>query len=578
MWSPGRHSDRLPTRLTQAPEQVGQMSGQQPNQSQPDVPRPKHRIVILGGGFAGVYTAVYLERAMTRAERNQIELTIVSNENYIVFQPLLPEVISGTIDTLHCLTPIRRLARRTQLYSRSIDAIDLTAKTVRLSPGYLPRPLDLPFDELVVCLGTRLNFDLVPGTREHAIPFKNIGDALRLRNEAVRILEEANVEQDPEEKRKLLTFVVGGGGFSGVECIAELHDFVCSAELAYDNVAKHEIRCVLLQSGPRILPEVSEDLAAYAHRILTQRGVEIRLNTRLKAVSADAAIITDKATGATEVIACRTIVTTVPAAPHPLIDMLPTEHNGGRIAVTEFLNVQGHPGLWSLGDCAAVPQVDGIFSPPTAQHALRQAQTCANNILANLRGQPLQKFKFTGLGSLASLGHYSAVAEVMGVRLRGFIAWVVWRAVYLVRFPGFDRQVRIAIDWLLDILLPRDITQLRIFPPEQIHNERFHAGERVFNRGDYGNKLYVILSGEAQVVRDGNVLATLHAGEVFGEVALVSEAVRNADIHAVTDLEVLSVSRPAFEKLVRYLPGTRRALVDIMRQRGIDASKLDDSG
>ena len=538
----------------------------------------KKRILILGGGFAGVYTAMYLEQGLFWGERDQYEISLVSLENYMVFQPLLPEVISGTIETLHVITPIRRLAKRTRLHTREILEINLERKVVTLGPEFLPKTKELPFDHLVVALGSRLNSDLVPGMQEHAIPFKYLGDALRLRTAIVQVLEEADNETDPEERKRLLTFVVGGGGFSGVECIAELHDFVCSAELAYDNVAKHEIRCVLLQSGPRILPEVSEDLAAYAHRILTQRGVEIRLNTRLKAVSADAAIITDKATGATEVIACRTIVTTVPAAPHPLIDMLPTEHNGGRIAVTEFLNVQGHPGLWSLGDCAAVPQVDGIFSPPTAQHALRQAQTCANNILANLRGQPLQKFKFTGLGSLASLGHYSAVAEVMGVRLRGFIAWVVWRAVYLVRFPGFDRQVRIAIDWLLDILLPRDITQLRIFPPDQIHNERFHAGERVFNRGDYGNKLYVILTGEAQVVRDGNVLATLHAGEVFGEVALVSEAVRNADIHAVTDLEVLSVSRPAFEKLVRYLPGTRRALVDIMRQRGIDASKLDDSG
>jgi NADH dehydrogenase len=548
----------------------------------------KERIVILGGGFAGVYTAMFLERGMTRAERARIELTIVSNENYIVFQPLLPEVISGTIDTLHCLTPIRRLARRTQLYTRNIEAIDVARKVVRLGPGYRPKPLELPYDQLVVCLGTRLNFDLVPGTREHAIPFKNLGDALRLRNEAVRVLEEANIETDPEEKRRLLTFVVGGGGFSGVECIAELHDFVCSAELAYDNISRADIHCVLLQSGARILPEVSEDLAAYAHRILSDRGIEIRLNTRLQAVSADAAIIQDKATGTRETIPSRTIVTTVPAAPHPLIDALPTEHEGGRIRVSEHLDVPGLPGLWALGDCAAVPQVDGIFSPPTAQHALRQARTCADNILASLRGKPLQKFTFTGLGSLASLGHYSAVADVLGVRLRGFIAWVFWRAIYLVRFPGFDRQVRIAIDWLLDILLPRDITQLRIFAPEQIHNERFHTGERVFDRGDYGNKLYVVMSGEAEVRRDGELLARLGPGEMFGEAALLSDAPRNAEIRAASALEVLSVSRPAFEKLVRHLPGTRHAIMEVMRGRGLDASLLgngqldngrrDDSG
>jgi NADH dehydrogenase len=449
----------------------------------------KKRILILGGGFAGVYTAVYLGKGMTADERANIEVTIVSNENYIVFQPFLPEVISGTIETLHCITPIRRMAKHAQLYTRLIEEIDLEKKTVRLAPEYVPKPIILKYDHLVVGLGTKLNYDLVPGMREHAIPFKYLGDALRLRNQAVGVLEEAAIETDPEERRRLLTFVVGGGGFSGVECIAELNDFLTSAVKAYPGIEREEIHCVLLQSADRILPELGESLAIYAQEILENRGVEIQLNVRLRAVSGDGVIVMDKATKESTIIASRTVVTTVPSAPHDLVTTLPCELDRGRIVVTENMDVPDHRGLWAVGDCAAVPQVDGITSPPTAQHALRQAKTCANNILATIRGKKMKRFGFTGLGKLASLGRMSAVAEVFGFKMKGVIAWVFWRTVYLSKFPGFDRQIRIGIDWFLDLLLPRDITQVRIFQPESIIQEHFHKGEKIFDQGDYGDKL-----------------------------------------------------------------------------------------
>ncbi|HSG91180.1 MAG TPA: FAD-dependent oxidoreductase [Pseudomonadales bacterium] len=535
----------------------------------------RHRILILGGGFAGVYTAKFLASGLRRAERARVEITIVSNENYMVFQPLLPEVVSGTIEMLHVITPIRRMARAAQLYTREIEAIDVRRKRVRLAPGFVPRPMELEYDELVVCLGTQLNFDLVPGMREHALPFKYLGDALRLRNDAVHVLEEADIEQDPEEKRKLLTFVVAGGGFSGVECMAELHDFLHSAVRAYENIAPEELNCILVQSGQRILPELQEQLALYAQRILTKRGIDLRLNTRMTAVSADAVIVTDKTTQAQTVIPTRTMITTVPAKPHPLVAALPVEHEGGRIRVTEFLNVPEMSDIWAVGDCAAVPQKDGIFSPPTAQHALRQARTCADNILARMRGEAMQSFAFTGLGSLASLGSRSAVAEVMGVRLRGFVAWVAWRAIYLMKFPGLDRQIRIAVDWTLDFILPRDITQLRIFQPDPIHNEHFHAGELVFDDGDFGDKLYVILEGEADIEKDGTVLTTLGQEEVFGEAALISDRPRGAAVRARTALDVLSVSRPSFQKLIGHMPGTRASIEEIMIERGMDPRQMD---
>lgn len=530
----------------------------------------KKRILILGGGFAGVYTAMYLERGLFWGERDQYEISLVSLENYMVFQPLLPEVISGTIETLHVITPIRRLAKRTRLHTREIVAIDLQRKVATLGPEFLPKTKDVSFDHLVVALGSRLNSDLVPGMREHAIPFKYLGDALRLRTAIVQALEEADTETDADERRRLLTFVVGGGGFSGVECIAELHDFLRSAVSAYQSIKISDLRVILLQSADRILPELGESLAKYAHRILERRGIEIRLHTRLKAVTAEGAVLQRKGATESEFIPARTVVATVPAAPHRLVEQLPVEKDkGGRIVVLPEMHVPGTPYVWALGDCAAVPQPDGIMSPPTAQHALRQAQTCASNILATLRGTPLRRFSFTGLGKLASLGHRSAVAEVLGVKLRGFIAWIFWRAIYLSKFPGLDRKWRIFTDWCLDLFLPRDITEVRIFRADSVSREHFHTGEAVFDQGDFGDKVYVVVSGDADVLRDGYSVATLTKGDVFGEMALIADHPRSAAVRAKTPLDVISISRDAFSKLVTHLPGVKNEMNAVLQKHTV---------
>lgn len=521
-------------------------------------------VLILGGGFAGVYTAMNLEKAMRRNERDKIRITLVSRENYIVFQPLLPEVISGTIEILHVISPIRRLARNANLYNREIEEINLKEKWVRLAPGFRPKPLTLHYDHLVIGLGTQLDYSKVPGSREHAIPFKYLGDALKLRNHVVHLMEEADNEPDPVEKRKQLTFVVAGGGFSGVECIAELNDFVRDARKAYQNIREEDIRVVLLQSAERILPEMSDGLAKFAHDILERRGVEIRLNCRLTALTANEAIISVKGQDGTEVIATKTTVATVPAGPHPLIESLPCEFDRKRIKVDDCLEAVGWPGVWALGDCAAVPQKDGITSPPTAQHALRQAKTCAENILASIRSQPKKPFMFTGLGKLASLGRRSAVAEVFGLKMSGLPAWLLWRAVYLSKMPGLDRKIRVFADWWHDIFLPREITQVKIFTPDAVLQEHFEPGEFVFDIGDFGDKVYFIVNGQVEVVKDGEVLATLSKGDCFGEVALISDHPRSASIRAKTPLDVISVSRYAFKTLLTHVPGVKQSMEEVM--------------
>jgi NADH:ubiquinone reductase (H+-translocating) len=528
------------------------------------MPTDKTHIVILGGGFGGVYTAKYLWRYLSRAERQSVQISLVSPENYLVFQPMLPEVVSGTLETLHVISPIRRIIPHATLYVRPVEEIDVENGRVRLAPGYSLRHLDLKYDHLVLALGTRLATGMVPGLEEHAIPFKYLGDALRLRNHVVHALEEAAIADDPQERRRLLTFVVAGGGFSGVECIAELHDFLTHAIRAYPQLKTKELRSVLLQSGEAILPEMKPSLANFAHKLLERRGVEILVNTRLSAVTQQAAVVFHKPTKESTTIPSRTVIATVPVEPHPLLTDLSLSKVGGRVSVNSFLYCEERPNIWALGDCAAIPLSDGRTAPPTAQHAVREARQCAKNIIARRRGEPMRPFAFESLGSLASLGRRSAVADVFGVRISGILAWILWRAVYLSKFPGLDRKARIVADWTMDMFLPRDITQVRIFKHPQVHREHFEAGEEVFRQGDVGDRIYFIIDGEGDVVIDGGVTDSVGPGSVFGEIALMKDRPRTATIRARTAMSLASVERDAFHTLVAHFPGVRDAMDQIL--------------
>ena len=528
---------------------------------------PKKRIVILGGGFGGVYTAVHLGRLLSRRELETIEIVLVNRENYIVFQPLLPEVISGSVELNHVIAPIRRLAPHARLYTGGIESIDLAARVVTFSDEVRPVPLAIRYDHLVVAMGTRLDDSQIPGLREHAIPFKYLRDALYLRNQIVHSLEAAENESDPETRGRLLTFVVAGGGFSGVECIAEMNDFLREAVHAYHHIAERDLRLILLQRGDRILPELTETLAAFAHRSLVKRGVEIRLGACLKAVSADRVLIENRTTRGDEIIGARTTVATIAGGQHPLLAALPLAQEKGRLIVNQETEVPGRPGVWALGDCAAIRQIDGNLSPPTAQHALRQAKTCAENIVASLRGSPRKIFRFSGLGKLASLGRRSAVAEIFGFRLKGLLAWLLWRGVYVTKFPGLDGQFRLLADWALDAFLPRNITHLRLFHKQDVHREHFEPGETVFSEGDCGHKVYCIVRGEAIVERGGALVATLTTDEVFGEASLVERRPRNATVRAATALDVIVVSRGAFEDLLEHFPGLSGTMQEMMGKR-----------
>jgi NADH:quinone reductase (non-electrogenic) len=518
------------------------------------------RIVVLGGGFGGVYTAKYLWQHLSKSERENVRISLVSPENYLVFQPMLPEVISGTLEILHVISPIRRIVPNATLYVRAVESIDVAQQRVRLAPGYGLRHLDLDYDHLVIALGTNLAYKTVPGLGQHAIPFKYLGDALRLRNHLVHVLEEAAIADNPDERRRLLTFVVAGGGFSGVECIAEMHDFLIHAVKAYPGLTAKDLRTVLLQSADHILPEMKPSLASFAHRLLEKRGIEIRLNTRLTAVTEQQAVIQHKPTGEASTIASRTVVATVPVEPHPLLGSLPLTRTGGRINVNRFLHCDEASNIWALGDCAAIPAVDGGFVPPTAQHAIREARQCAQNIVATMHGTPLHPFQFKSLGALASLGRRSAVAEVLGIRLSGILAWILWRIVYLSKFPGLDRKARILADWTMDMFLPRDITQVRIFRHDQVRREHFQPGEVVFHQGDVGDRVYFVIDGAGQVEVDGVAKVVVGPGDVVGEIALIADTPRTATFRAEKPMDLASVSRETFHTLVAHFPGVKATM------------------
>jgi len=525
-------------------------------------PPQKKRVVILGGGFGGVFAAAALEKRL--GARDDVELVLVSKENYFVFQPMLPEVIGGTIGLTDLVSPLKHLLPRTELHVRDVMGVDLAARTVTTAPGFQPHPHVLPFDHLVLALGNVTDFRGLRGLAEHALPFKNLQDALEVRNRVIRSVEEAAIEQhDPRLREELLTFVVAGGGFSGVEVVAELNDFARGIARRFPSLDPREIRVVLVHSQDRILPEVTEKLGRFAERILRERGVEIALNTRLEAATGAEALLADGRR-----IPTRTLISTVPSSPHPRIEDLPVPKSRGRVQVTRELAVEGHDGVWALGDCALVPAPEGGFAPPTAQHATRQADVLAQNVMAAIDGGARRAFSFRGLGKMGSLGSRSAVAEIGGIPVSGVLAWFLWRTIYLLKLPGWGRRAKVAASWTFDLFLPPDLVQFRFAVPPVMRREHYEPGQEVFHEGDLGDRIYTILRGSAEMVRGDRAIARLGPGDLFGEMALlVEQGVRSATVRCIEPLDVWSLPRRDLDLLAQGLPDVRRNLAQLRGER-----------
>ena len=524
----------------------------------------KKQIVILGGGFAGIYTARTLERML---RPDEADICLVNRENYWVYQPMLPEVISGSIAIMNVVCPIRRLCPRTNLVMREVEDIDLKNQIVSVSPGFRPRAKKIPYDYLVIALGEVTNYYGMPGMIENAMPFRTLADAITIRNHVIHALEEADCEDDPDLRRKLLTIVVGGGGFSGVEVVAELNNFVKEVKKNYMRLRDEQMRCVLVHSRGRILPEMADPLALFAQKILKKRGVEIILNDRLVAATSEKAILKSGLE-----IPCKTIISTVPSGSPPVLQKLECAKEKGSLLVNTALELTGYEGqVWALGDCVSLKTVSGKVVPPTAQHATREATTCATNITAAIRGGKQSLFTFEGLGTLGSLGHGSAVAQILGVKISGWLAWMLWRNIYLLKIPGIKSKVRIGIDWFIHLLFPADLAQMRLEHESGIKNQHFEPGDIIFHEGDLGDSVYVIEKGECEVIKEesgeSKTVATLEAGNYFGEMALLSDVMRNATVRAKTALDVLLIPKGDFNRLRKSVPAFGEVFRELARRR-----------
>ena len=415
------------------------------------------RIVIVGGGFGGAAAAARLEHLFRRDPN--VEIVLFDRENFSVFTPLLPEVPSGALEPRHIVSPLRARLRRTSVRQAEVHAIDVQRR--RIVAGHCPMCAEhvVEYDYLVLALGSVKNFFGLPGVAERARTMKSLADGAGLHDLVIGKFEHADLDPDPAVRRQLLTFVVAGGGFAGVETAAELNDFVRAASRRYyPRIGPGDVRVVLVHPGDRILPEVSPSLSAYALKKLTSRGVDVRQKLRIAGCDDEGVRLT---TGS--VLPSQTLIWTAGVSPNPLLDAIDLPRDpSGRVQVSETLAVPGHPGVFALGDCAAVRDVArGSLCPPTAQYAIREGKVVADNVVAAIRGEAPRPFRYRPLGLLASLGRHCAVAEILGLKFSGFLAWWLWRTIYLMKLPGFERKVRVMCDWTLDLFFPRDIVYLR---------------------------------------------------------------------------------------------------------------------
>ncbi|HEX6850251.1 MAG TPA: NAD(P)/FAD-dependent oxidoreductase [Candidatus Polarisedimenticolaceae bacterium] len=414
--------------------------------------KTRTRILILGGGFGGIYTALELDR--TIGCDPDVEITLVGRENFFLFTPMLHEVAASDLDPTNIVSPVRKLLRRVKFFEGDVVRVDLPSKTAVLRHGSDGHEHEVTCDHLVLALGSVTNFFGLPGVAERARTMKTLADAMHLRNRMIAHLEEADTECACDERRPLLGFVVAGGGFAGVETIAAMNDFVREALPHYPNVKREDLRMVLVHSQEVVLPELGPELGRYAQRKLAERGVEIRTSARVSRVEGDLVRLTDGTT-----VEARTLVWTAGTAANPMLAELPCMKERGRVLVDPYLRVPGHPGVWAVGDAASVPDGTGGFHPPTAQHAIREGRTLARNVAASIRGEALRPFTFATLGLLASIGRRTGVARILGVNFSGFLAWWMWRTIYLSKLPRFEKKLRVALDWTLDLFFSKDLVQ-----------------------------------------------------------------------------------------------------------------------
>ncbi|MGH1405429.1 MAG: FAD-dependent oxidoreductase [Rhodomicrobiaceae bacterium] len=515
----------------------------------------KKKIVIIGGGFAGVFAAKELRRKMGK----DADIELINKDNYFVFQPLLPEVAGGGINSSDAITSLRLLLKNVQVRLAEVINVDFDQKVITVLQGTRRMPVEVEYDQLVLAMGQTADLSRFPGMTEHALTMKYMGDAFTLRNHVIRCLEHADVAQVPEIKKRLLTFLVVGAGFSGVETVGEIKHLIDKSLKYFPNISPDEIEVKLIEFADRILLELPASLGEYAQKQLEKNGIEVLTNVGVSSATATSA---ELSTG--DIIPTKTVVATIGTGPNPLVKKLGLEMQWGKIKVDRCMRVPGKNDVWALGDAALIPLSDNPserhdFAPPTAQFAVREGKQLGLNIRRVLHGWELKEFAYVSQGSMASLGASKAVAEVNGIKLKGFMAWLLWRSFYLSFLPGFVTKMRVLLNWMLHSFVPRNISLIE--PPKRAATKyvHFRKGDVVFDRGMIADGFYTVMEGKFELdFKDAetgkHIQRTYGPGQHFGERIILGRDKRTGKVKATENSICLWVARDDFKRFARGFP------------------------
>jgi len=539
----------------------------------------KKRIIIIGGGFGGVKCAATLSKEL---RRDNAEIVLFDRQNHLVFSPLLAEVVGSSINPLDVVVPLRQLLPRVFCRTEEIQTVDFDKNEVEYH-GEDEQAARMHYDHLVIACGSVTNLNVVPGMADHGFPLKNVADASNLRSHIMAQMEQAEISNDPARKRWHLTVLVVGGGYSGVEAAGEINDLIRESARYFHNWTKADLKVVLIHSRDQILPEISPGLRDFARKKMEKAGVQMVLNARVVSTTPEGVTLEDGT-----LLRGATIVCTIGSSAAPVIGGLKAPKEKGRLATEPDLRVRGARNVWAIGDCACiVNSLNGEISPTTGQFAEREGRQCAQNIVRSLRGEPTQPFRFKLLGELCSIGGHSAVADLFGMHLSGFLAWFVWRGVYLFKLPTIGRRMQVGFDWASLLLFPRDLAYVRSEATQRVSHAHYDAGDFIFKQGDAPTNFYVLEQGEVEVLRSTNgadgkvsgngagyeVVTVLGSGSFFGERALLGNRPRVMSIRARTPVDVLVMGKNVFTQMSGALGPLRDALAQTLNRRVVDMWK-----
>ncbi len=521
------------------------------------------KVVIIGGGFGGIYTAKRLEKI----KLDTFDIELISNNNYFIFQPLLPEVISGVISASDAVTPIRQMLKSIKFRHAEVNSIDLEKKNVGIIQGFKKRQHYINYDHLIIALGQENKSEIVPGLKNNSFKMKSLQDAYNIRNHIIKCLELADITFDYKLKKSLLSFVVIGGGFSGVETTGEIREMIDKLLIYYKNIKKSEIKIHVVETSDKLLPELDPKISIYTQNFFKKMNINVHLNNKVREVSSLKVYLSNYNS-----ITTNTVISTIGAEISNLIKKTQFKLKEGKILTNKFFEVENQKNVWALGDCAFVPLDEKNpheSSPPTAQFAVRQARVLSDNILLKVLKKELKPFKYVSKGALASLGSRIGVGRIYSITIKGFIAWIIWRIFYLSFLPSTSTKIKVFVGWILQLIIPRNAVLTESVTSNSFEFKNYKKNDVVFLEGMLADGFYIVQSGEFlntyKKTRDGKIFKKIYKkGEHFGSRVLLENGQSTGTIRATRDSKVLKIDKESFRLMVSNLPMLRKYFNDYL--------------